>query len=177
MSNHLSLKLIQRIQHVLDEYKPKSMLDIGCASGRHSVTIAEYCNVEYLGLMDGDGSGEIFHDYRDGELAWNDVNEAKRLAEETLTCRIEAFVQNTKLTIPVDMITSFKSWGTHYPIATYIPLAVRSLNPGGVIIVDMRPGDEEFRKAQADEMRAAGFELVGRLGRDAEMRKHVFTRN
>jgi len=176
MNTRLSEKLLEHIRPILDEYKPGSMLDIGCASGVHSVVIARYCRVKYLALMDGDGSGEIFHDYREGALAWNNVADAKAFADIHLDCPVEAFVQNPDLTIPVDLITSFKSWGTHYPVSEYIPLAQRSLRSGGLIITDFRPDDEPFNEIQAKDFVDAGFRLVDRLGKSGNRRKHVFVK-
>lgn len=37
-----------------------------------------------------------------------------------------------------DLIMSFLSWGFHYPIDTYLNQAVKTLNPGGVLIMDIR---------------------------------------
>lgn len=163
-------KQFHSLKPVLDKYKPQRILDIGCGLALGSVLAAEYVSADYLALMDGDGTGEIFHDYREGALAWNDVAIAGTVARTRLAgCKIETFVQNVDLTIPVDLIVSWKSWGTHYPIAEYIPLAVRSLMQGGIVVTDLWPGSEDFRIGQVVEVEAAGFWLVS-----GGPRQHVF---
>jgi SAM-dependent methyltransferase len=171
-----SQRQLLTVKHLLDQYKPKSMLDIGCGLGVSSTMIAKYSNVNYLALLDGDGSGELFSDFREDAPAWNDVRIAGDLARANLciadTCKVETFFPDRELTIPVDLIVSFKSWGTHYPVNTYLPLAARSLKPGGLVVLDLRPDDEFFRIEQRAAVERAGFELVERAGD----RRHVFVR-
>lgn len=171
-----SKKQLKTVRRLLDIHKPRSMLDIGCGLGLSSVMIAKYSNMKYLGLLDGDGSGELFGDYRDQALAWNDVHIAGNIARSILCnteCKVETFVQGRHpVKIPVDLIVSFKSWGTHYPVATYLDLAAQSLETGGLMVLDLRPDDEEFRAGQRAEIEAAGFRLVERSGD----RRHVFAR-
>lgn len=171
-----SKKQLHTVTRLLDIHKPKSMLDIGCGLGLSSILIAKYSNMKYLGLLDGDGSGELFHDYRSEALAWNDVRIAGGLARAILHdtgCKVETFIQGKHpVKIPVDLIVSFKSWGTHYPVMTYLPLAAESLEPGGHIILDLRPDDEVFRLAQRAAIERFGFRLVERAGD----RRHVYRR-
>jgi SAM-dependent methyltransferase len=169
-----SKKQFQTVRRLLDTHKPRSMLDIGCGLGLSSLMIAKYSNMKYLGLLDGDGSGELFHDYRSEALAWNNVRVAGGLARINLAdtdCKVETFVQgHHPVKIPVDLIVSFKSWGTHYPVATYLELAAQSLMNGGLVVLDLRPDDEEFRAGQRAEIEAFGFRLVERSGD----RRHVY---
>jgi SAM-dependent methyltransferase len=172
-----SKRQLKTVKRLLDLYKPKSMLDIGCGLGVSSIMIAKYSDMDYLALLDGDGSGELFSDYRTDAPPWNDVRIAGDMARANLDekCIVEAFVQSrlpADLTIPVDLIVSFKSWGTHYPVNTYLPLAARSLKPGGLVVLDLRPDDEFFRIEQRAAVERAGFELVERAGD----RRHVFVR-
>lgn len=170
-----SNRQLSTVQRLLDIHKPRSMLDIGCGLGLTSTIIAKYSRMNYLGLLDGDGTGTIFHDFRTDALAWNDVAVAGALARANLgdMCKVETFVQGRHpVKIPVDLIVSFKSWGTHYPIETYLPLAAASLQPGGLVIVDLRPDDEIFRLAQCVAVERAGFRLVERAGD----RRFVFVR-
>jgi SAM-dependent methyltransferase len=169
-----SRKQLHTVKRLLDMHKPQSMLDIGCGLGLSSALIAKYSNMNYLALLDGDGSGKLFSDYRTDAPAWNDVRIAGTLARANVGdgCRVETFFQDRELTIPVDLIVSFKSWGTHYPVGHYLPLAKRSLNPGGLIVIDLRPDDEDFRERQRRRVLADGFRLVERSGD----RRHVFAR-
>lgn len=172
-----AVKQVEYLKPIFDRFTPRSILDIGCGLAIGSILAARYVSATYLALMDGDGTGELFSDYRAGASAWNDVGVAGAMARANLPslCAVETFVQDTAATIPVDMIVSFKSWGTHYPIAEYIPLARRSLAPGGVVVLDLRPGPEAFRVEQVAEMEAAGFRLVERSGAAGEMRRAMFT--
>lgn len=173
-----AVKQLEYLRGVFDRFTPSSILDIGCGLAVGSILAARYVSADYLALMDGDGSGDLFSDYREGAPAWNNVAVAGEMARANLpsSCVVSTFVQNPEATIPVDMIVSFKSWATHYPIGEYIPLARRSLKPGGVVVLDLRPGPEDFRLAQVAEMRAAGFHFVegGDAGREG--RRAVFTR-
>jgi SAM-dependent methyltransferase len=162
-----AVKQFELLKPILEKYSIQSMLDIGCGLAIASILIARHLNLKYLGLMDGDGTGEIFHDFRENGRAWNDVSIAEGLARANLDdmCRVEAFYPLPDLQIKyLDAIVSFKSWGTHYPIGEYIPLAHSALNPGGVIVVDLKPDDGIFQGAQITRMRNAGFELVERFG-------------
>lgn len=173
-----SRRQFESMKPIVDLYEPAALLDIGCGLGLGTVMIAQYIKPHYLGLMDGDGTGELFADYREGAPAWNDVSVAGDLARSNLYSgvRVETFVQDPAATIPVDMIVSFKSWGTHYPVREYIDLAVRSLPIGGVIVIDLRPNDDIFRAAQRAVFANHGFKQVERFRRDADQRRHVFER-
>ena len=58
-----------------------------------------------------------------------------------------------------DLILSFKSWGVHYPITEYIPLAKRCLRPGGLIITNC---DDP---AGLSTFKDAGFSLRTTIGK------------
>lgn len=178
-----SEKQLELLKPLLKRYSPRSMLDIGCGLGLSSIMIAKYSRMNYLGLLDGDGTGELFSDYREGAPAWNDVNIAGIMASSNLhrECRFECFtppVIKQFRFLPFDLVVSFKSWGTHYPISTYIGMVSRYVEPGGLVVLDLRPGDgpegEAFRQGQRDEIVAAGFELV-QWGFEGD-RRHVFRR-
>lgn len=166
-------KQLKTVKHLFDRFNIQSMLDIGCGLGLSSIMIAKYSNMKYLGLLDGDGTGEIFHDFREDGKPWNDVKIAGILARANLPsrCKCDTFTpKDVPGYMTVDMIVSFKSWGTHYPIGTYLGFAQRAVNPGGLVVVDLRPDDEVFRGAQVARVARAGFELVDTDGE----RRHVF---
>lgn len=172
-----SEKQLNTLKPILDRYSVRTMIDIGCGLGLSSIMIAKYSNMNYLGLLDGDGTGELFHDFREDGKPWNDVKIAGVLAAANFSGRYDTFTpqQAADLFLPVDMVVSFKSWGTHYPIKTYLPFAARNVKPGGFVVVDLRPGDDEvFRQAQRAAVIAAGFELV-QWGFEGD-RRHVFRR-
>jgi len=159
---------------IFQEHEPRTLLDIGCGLGIASIILAQQFDLTDLHLMDGDGSSEIYHDYREDALPWNDVELARKMAAANvpLGCLVSAYYADPNRIIPVDVIVSFKSWGTHYPVSTYLPLAWHSLEPGGLVVMTLRPGDEKFLQEQVGEVVAAGFKLV-----DRQSRQHVFQRS
>jgi SAM-dependent methyltransferase len=163
-------KQADTLAELFSEYRPRSMLDIGCGLGMAMIVLAVRFNLDALHLLDGDGTGDIFHDYRAGAAPWNDVRLAGALARANLSagCAVIEHPADPELTVPVDIIVSFKSWGTHYPVSTYLPLAKRSLKPGGLIALDLRPS-AEFHSEQAHEIQAAGFYLI-----EQHNRRHIF---
>lgn len=167
-------KQFRTLQNVFDIHTPKSILDIGCGLGLASLMAAKYYRVDYLGLLDGDGTGELFSDYRAGAPAWNDVRLAWEMARLNLPggCQIEAYVAGRDVPdITVDAVVSFKSWGTHYPIARYIQMVRDITVEGSIVITDLIPDDESFQRAQSQQIQDHGFKLI-----EQDDRRHVFMR-
>lgn len=159
----------ESIQHWVRAAKPRSVLDIGCGLGMIDIWFANYGGVQDVHLMDGDGTEPIRGDYADDMLPWNSVDVAVEMVRANVQpgVGVAGWLADTRHHIPVDMIVSFKSWGTHYPVNTYIDLAKRSLSKiGGVLMIDILHDNEG--KAQ---LQAAGFTLRQMIGR----RLHVFT--
>jgi hypothetical protein len=163
-------KQADTLNELFSEYRPRSVLDIGCGLGVAVIVLACRFDLDALHLLDGDGSGEIFHDYCGDVEPWNDVELARQMAVANVSprCVVHAYKADVDLTIPVDMIVSFKSWGTHYPVSTYLPLAKRSLKRGGLVAIDLRPCTN-YHSEQVHEIQAAGFILIEQHGR-----RHVF---
>lgn len=121
---------------------PRSVLDIGCGLGVIDVFLAR-AGVQEIHLMDGDGSGERRDDYGADVEAWNDVRLAEQMVRWNAPARTEIYTHqaNPNLRVNVDMIISFKSWGTHYPISVYASLARHCLAEGGLVVLDIRKGE------------------------------------
>lgn len=49
----------------------------------------------------------------------------------------------------VDLITSLIAWGFHFPVTTYLPLALQALNPGGQLIIDVRKDTGGFEELES----------------------------
>lgn len=127
-----------------------SILDIGCGYGHiDDHLIRHYGGQGYGGiglsihLLDGDETVLSVGKERTGYLAktkpWRDRNVAvSRIKNAFPACQVYGHPANPNLTIPCDLIISRRAWGHHFPIATYIGLADRSLRHSGRIITDIR---------------------------------------
>ena len=119
----------------------RDFLDIGCGYGGVAMWMAGRYPDATAHLIDGDGS-EKWVGYREDGQAWADVRIAVRLFEKHCPGRaVKAYRPDPAKTIPCDLIWSNVSWGHHYPIETYLDLALRSLRAGGTLIVDLRLGE------------------------------------
>lgn len=133
-------------------YGPEStVVDVGC--GLAIVDALMECGRTHL--IDGNAHREAHGEYRDRSEPWFDVRTAVRLVRSR---RPRRRVLTGWTTGPADLIISLKSWGLHYPANTYLDRALRCLRPGGHLVLDLHRTDA------ADEVAAAGFELVGTGG-------------
>lgn len=151
-----------RVREEAEQLRPwlvpvQSFLDIGCGLGLIDALIAKITAANDVNMMDGDGKiDNRVMGYNDGTKAWADVRVGRRLVAANTDADVRAHVANPELTIPVGLIVSFKSWGHHYSIHEYLPLAQRSLKPGGRVIVDLRNG-----KGGREVLEANGFKVIG----------------
>lgn len=151
-----------RVREEAEQLRPwlkpaESFLDIGCGLGLIDALIAEITGAKFIHMMDGEGdNSNRVMGYNDGTKAWADVNVGGRLV--AANTKSVVYVHNADPTkrIPVDLIVSFKSWAHHYSVDEYLPLALRSLKPGGRVIVDLRNG-----KGGREVLEANGFKVVG----------------
>jgi len=152
----------QRVREEAEQLRPwlvpvMSCLDIGCGLGLIDALIAKITGANHVHMMDGQGAiDNRVMGYNDGTKAWADVRVGRRLVAANTDADVTAHVADPTVTIPVDLIVSFKSWGHHYNIDEYLPLALRSLKPGGRVIVDLRNG-----KGGREVLEANGFKVVG----------------
>jgi SAM-dependent methyltransferase len=149
-----------------------SFLDIGCGSGRLAVLLAQhYGGAVDVHLIDGDRRVEAFGKEQVGYAPttppWNDRAAAAELVRAKVpAARVFDYPPDPRLTIPVDLIVSTKSWGHHYGADVYLGLARRSLRPGGRIIMDLRDSTHDPRAGDGlGVMKAGGFRVVVELER------------
>lgn len=154
---------------------PCHILEIGCGKGELAAEIA--CDGVRLTLMDGDGTGTERNKYRPSMEPWNDVMEAVATVKRAQpTADVRGIYADTSLTIPCDLIISILSWGFHYPVETYLPLANRSLLPGGKIILDLRI-QGVARGAGEKALSDAGFSQIDMVDdHSTKFRRTVWTR-
>lgn len=142
---------------------PKAILEIGPGSGWLALEMAEKFPDAVIHLMDGDGTASRRASYREKMEAWNDRQDAiDYVLERIPRVNLVAHGPDPKKTIPVDAIVSLQSWGYHYPVETYLPLARRSLTLGGRIILDHRLNHQRARGGE-QVMQAAGYKRLAVL--------------
>lgn len=155
-------KQLSCIRAVLKQHRPMHILDIGCGLALVDVMIAQQVGVAAIHLMDGDGKSPVYTGYNEeAKPAWNSVMIAADMVKQNVDpeVRVTGHMANPSITVACDAIISFKSWGVHYPISTYLPLAKRSLKKGGVICADVEPETDGERM-----LTQAGFKVVQRIG-------------
>lgn len=149
-------------------------LDIGCGLGGLAIKLGCHYRQVVVNVLDGTdvrddkktGYSEGFQPYADRRLAVALID-----ANVPYGCAIKDYDPDPSLTIPADLIVSTKSWGHHYPIETYLDLALRSLSPDGRLIVDLRRG-----KGGLDTLVAAGFEHLAKVFETPKCERMVFRR-
>ena len=126
--------------------KAESILDIGCGVGLINVFLYALYDQPVLHLLDKtEVGGQIYYGMADRTPYYNSLQvTAKTMLDNDILCSnvicLEANEQ-FKIKAPnksMDLITSFISWGFHYPVHTYIDDVIRVLKPGGVLIMDLR---------------------------------------
>ena len=133
-----------------------SILDIGCGGAWVDIFIAIKHGLKAVHLMDGETVGEKRNGFHDAGLPWWSVEPGAARVRARTKAQVFTHKPDPSLTIPVDVVMSLKSWAHHYPASHYLPLAQRSLSPGGLLIVDIRR-DTDGERTIAD----GGFQKIG----------------
>lgn len=142
---------------VIKTFGPKTILDIGSGLAVIDVFLARLGTIKTVHLMDGDDSrAEKLNGFHHVTPAWYPVATGVAVVKANVSEDVEVHghVEDPDLDIKVDMIISTRAWGHHFPISAYLDLAVRALNPGGCIIVDIRRKTTGY-----DDMRREGFRV------------------
>jgi SAM-dependent methyltransferase len=144
------------------EHLPKNALrslDIGAGVGGINVLLSEHYNHKIqLHLLDKSAVNKsIYYGFEDKTAFYNSLTLAHNLIagsgvpSENITLHEVGDVKNSPFKEKAyDLITSFISWGYHYPIDTYLDDVKRSLSPEGALIVDLRVDGEELQILQRD---------------------------
>lgn len=130
-----------------------SALDIGAGiSGIGVFLNKHYKNQINLHLLDkSEVSRSIYYGFENETAFYNSLPEAATLLKNNGVPLNRIFLHevgddnNSPFTEETyDLITSFISWGYHYPLNTYLDKVKKSLSPNGVLIVDIRIDDKEL---------------------------------
>lgn len=134
-------------------------LDIGCGLGANSALVAKMLHAQRVHLIDGDGTAPRKTSWNEVGSAWNDVMAAASLVVANVPSGTKVLGHyQDHATYPIakiGLITSFKSWGHHYPISSYVKLAQTCLLHGGIIVTDIRNNTNGFTI-----MKSAGFKHI-----------------
>lgn len=140
---------VREIVRALPSMRPAHIVDIGCGLGAKTLALAWIYRIEYIYLLDGDGSREHKGGYQERTDAWTDVSLARDFLQANLSPDYKVQAINTniwdKTAIPADLIVSFRSWGHHFSVREYLDFAWASLNPGGHVILDIRRNTDGFQ--------------------------------
>lgn len=128
-----------------------SIFDIGCGMAVLPVLLANHYQISNaLHLLDGDGHGTQVGGYSTVPiLPWNNVEVGVEVAMQNLSGQRARLIWQWQPahvdgieSRSIDLVTSFRSWGHHYPIRTYLELVKRVLTPRGHVITDIRNGTD-----------------------------------
>lgn len=146
MSDKRTLRHAEESARELAPWLPRHVdnyLDIGCGSGIVTGVIADAVGANVTHVVDGDGSivdPKSFNGYGPAVTAWGDVHAAAARLR-FMGCKVFAYVApELPLHAPIDLVTSFLSWGHHYPLGTYIDAVAKLLCHDGRLIMDWRRG-------------------------------------
>ncbi len=143
--------------YLISELAPKSLLGIGCGRGLLELLLCKRYDIKQVCLIDGDGSPTIReYAFHADMQPWDDVRKAKFLFSVN-TPYVEVLASHPGDNLPdeIDLITSFKSWGHHYPVSIYLNSVLERLTPKGLIILDLRIG-----RGGEDDLETAGLKLI-----------------
>jgi len=128
-----------------DLHDGAKILDVGCGVGVNGLLMHKYNPTWNITLLDGnDWKGQIGKtaEYLDG---YNEEYVVYNNWDITKNCmkKIDADESKFKFLSPeskwgnYDMIMSTWSYGFHYPLDTYWDRVLSSLNPGGILLLDL----------------------------------------
>jgi len=137
----------------------RSILDIGCGLALVDVHLARTILLDAVHLLDGDGTAAQDRGFKPTMTAWADVEIGGMMMRANVpACPPVTIHAPRPFHLAVDLIISSRSWGHHYPVSVYAESVVRSLNPGGLVVLDIRAGTSGLT-----QLAALGFEVVCRI--------------
>lgn len=111
--------------------------------------------VKQVHLMDADRDTPQPRTYDTHMQPWASVWPGVAIVKANTPPGTEVRGHTTLVTVPngIDLVTSFRSWGHHYPVEVYATHVRELLTPRGCVIMDFRVGLHGL-----DVMLANGFE-------------------
>jgi len=172
---HVEVKLNKRAVRAdtafenLKSYLPTKVyqiLDIGSGLAMLIPLIVDHCKVEVVHLLDGDGTAKQTASYRLDAKAWSNVTLGQAIVKANTPENVQVWSYTPsyleKLSSyaydQIDLITSFRAWGHHFPIDVYMKLVNMWLTKDGTIITDIRNGTNG-----KEALTHYGFQVVDRI--------------
>jgi SAM-dependent methyltransferase len=123
-----------------------SILDIGCGiGGIHPAISREYHGKAFFTMYDKTKTERtIWYKFAKTGAFYNNLALTRQflIDNDVPAAQIETLEASEKpvFSRKYDLITSFISWGWHYPLSTYWDVVVDALKDDGILIVDIRHG-------------------------------------
>ena len=146
----------EEMRPVLDGLQPKRVADIGCGYGLIDLYFAEAYK-SHLVLIDIEENEHRHFGFQPEGAAYSNLATAKSFlsANGVAASKIKPLNPNKEdlgKQKPFDLVISLYSCGFHYPLSTYAEFFRSQVNPGGVIIVDLRAHAVDEQQALAEEL-------------------------
>lgn len=135
-------KPLRKHLHAID-FKPTSVIDIGCGQALPDLFLSRDFKPRFT-LVDIEETEEQYHFFKKEGSGYANLGTARDLLVENGTPASGIKVINPRKTpdeitdVTGNMLTSYYSCGFHYPIDEYADLMVRTLEKGGVVVLDLR---------------------------------------
>ena len=117
-----------------------SIIDIGCGLGIMMSHLKD--EFKFIHLLDKTGlevnKRTTLYDDIESMGFYTDLEFAEELVKNNTNSIVKTFTPDTMPNYKYDVITSFYSWGFHYPIEVYSDWAIFSLAQEGSIIITVR---------------------------------------
>jgi hypothetical protein len=135
----------------------KSVLSIGCGLAVPDLPLYEHYDqsddIKFY-LFDRTQLDEkILHGYNQQSSFFNDLDLAKEIfvdygVKEENIFLVHANNKNLKKLSKMDIITSFLSWGFHFPINVYLENIIELMHKNTILIIDIRKNTGDFEILQ-----------------------------
>lgn len=140
------------------------VLDIGCGLGGPSVLIAKHCGGA-LHLLDGDSWGARHVNYGPAMEPYNDRMATDSMMAANGIAEYQWWPVGATELPKVRNVISLISWGWHYPVGAYRDAVTEALEPGGRLILDLRPGKGGESDLAKDFTYVASYQGFGKCNK------------
>ncbi|TMV94179.1 hypothetical protein FGG78_03820 [Thioclava sp. BHET1] len=121
--------------------KPAHVIDIGCGQALNDALMVKAYDPR-ITLIDIEETKEQYHSWNSAGAGYASLAVAKAFLEENgardVTTINPRETPDALSGLSGDLVTSLISCGFHYPIGEYLPLMLKTIRAGGVVILDLR---------------------------------------